>query len=1286
MFRDLIKHSGKPILKAHNHLRSEDQMPPPPPPRLQSSRGRIMRALSGKPFSLGLIVLAVIAVALLLPVDQPPANAQSDTGTAQFETIGRAQAGQKLTLGRTRNDPDGNGVIKAITWKIGNGGEAGNAAYEIKDASYETMHGSRPWDCSTSSGYKDSGVPGEYLNFTIPFEVGVSTSDLALVGTTTEKAGDGNIATVGRYIRATVTYCDGRGNSTTEQALPSDLIQGIQVGLDASEYHALEGDPVEFTLKLNPPTPMHYELRVPVGTTGTTATGNGVDFDSSVKYAVFKPGQTQVTLPISTTENYNDVKPAGGEAFRADLYSLGLPAGVSAVPNRTLSFGRIYERDASIPASEPYPPPDAVVTIPVEIPQTGRSPSDCIENSPTANCGPANQRVRIEYAHDPHVKQPEDNLNFYIQPGTGATSNVRVKATWSGYRTGHETFDVPRRGKKFKLSEHRVGYADQVEVPLLVEFSAASPYEIEPFHQRHSVLVADDDPTCWSFEENTLNRVNDEGGFIKRAQFNLQKDCPSVPERPENLNQGIFEVDFGITGCAIQNTPVSDVSVPVGADIPCYVNIDKGRPVGQNSDTFRIEGGWGNGFTLLMEAGHDDDLDDEIITFNPTFTFVNSGGVMRESANLPAPDQMIAYDDDKPNLQYTNATTYLGFSQGLYQVIENRGGPAQPVIGHYWLDDQGNKQTGWYQDCTGTGNNRTCEELPLIKNTAHIPFLLTESESASYLEDFFCSAGRPHCWEDDDTRTVHIRNAVPPGLFTNTSTFNIAVRGDDKFEGHEIFLVRIDESKLPNGFALRQGDDWAAIVRILDDEVFDFICSSTATETECPTTVRLVPFTTEIDEDGTGRVGVAFVSSRDLDDVDFTFTVTNENGNPLTESPYTDTWGINNLLSAGHRSRAVIQLPLDAAALAASSSDMSVRVSLEPSEDGDWVNHEEDSVVIWIRDDSDTTLQFGRPDEHTGDNWREGEQDNLFYVHANIAGSLEAWEAFEAPIVVRSGGANLPTSDYRIEIHGRNNQAEIIEKPDGSYSLLVRGPERKSDRMLECGSQRFPAGSGACLAFHNQRGGENGLGTTYPVTITLDGSDPEYGETRNLAWKAQTGVSIQTTMEAIQRPKRQWTPKECIYISPTTLCGPHDGQIHIEPARDLDVQHPEDEVAFYIHPGVNVLRDVEIVANLSGYVNGRRTIQVPLDGGRFAFSADDGDQVEVPLVVNFSSNNDNHGVDPADATHSLMVADDEPTCWTFNENTLGTGSTTRAASSRFGTYHSITIDILIVEVPAMDAP
>ena len=1211
--------------------------------RLRRSRGHIMTRLTGK--GLGLAVLAVIAVTLVALIEPAPAVAQSDTGTAQFETIGRAQVGQKLTLGRTRNDPDGNGVIKAITWKIGNGGEAGNAAYEIKDASYETKHGSRPYDCSTSSGYKDSGVPGEYINFTIPFEVGVSTSDLALVGTTAEKAGDGNIATVGRYIRATVTYCDGRGNSTTEQALPSGLIKGIQVGMDADIYHALEGDPVELTLKLNPPTPMHYELRIPVSSTPLTATGSGSDFDSSPKYAVFKPGQTQVTLLIPTTENYDDVKPAGGEAFRVDLHSWMLPAGVSAVPGRTVSFGRIYERDASMPASEPYPPPDAVVTIPVEIPQTGRSPSDCIENSPMANCGPANQRVRIEYAHDPYTKQPESNLNFYIQPGTGATGQVQVKASWSGYNGGGTTFrNVPRHGKKFKLPVHQG--RDEVEVPLLVEFSAVSAHDIEPFHQRHSILVADDDPTCWGFSENTFNRVLDEEGFTKIAQFSVDKNCQSG-ENTRNPNQAIFEVDLGIEGCAVQNTPVSPTPVPVGQDIPCYVNIKEGSPIGQNTDRFRIEG-WGNGFILEMDAGADDDMDDEIITFNPTFTSLNSGGGMRESPNQPAPDQLIAYDDDKPNLSYTHATTYLEFSQGVYQVYEGNG-PSQPVIRTYYLDDQGNKQTGWYQDCTGTGASRVCEELPLIKNTANIPLLVTYAESASYLEDFYCEA--VHCREDDDERALHQIKAFEPGTFGNSFTFNIGVRGDDKLEGHEIFLVRIDGSKLPNGFALRQGDATSAVVTILDDEALrDFVCASSATETECPTTVRLVPSTTEIDEDHTGLVGVAFIASRDISPASYTFTATNENGMPLSESPFTHTSNLPTA-AAGNQQRAAMTLPLDTAALAASSSDMSVRISLEPSEDGDWVNHEEDSVVIWIRDDSDTTLQFGRPDDHAGHNWREGEQDNIFYVHANIAGSLEAWEAFEAPIVARSGGANLPTSDYRIEIHGRNNQAEIIEKPDGSYSLLVRGPERKSDRMLECGSQRFPAGSGACLAFHNQRGGENGLGTAYPVTITLDGSDPEYGETRNLAWKAQTGVSIQTTMEAIQRPKRQWTPKECIYISPTTLCGPHDGQIHIEPARDLDAQHPEDAVAFYIHPGVNVLRDVEIIANLSGYVNGRRTIQVPLDGGRFAFSADDGDQVEVPLVVNFSSNDDNHGVDPADATHSVMVADDEPTCWTFNENT-----------------------------------
>ena len=95
-----------------------------------------------------------------------------------------------------------------------------------------------------------------------------------------------------------------------------------------------------------------------------------------------------------------------------------------------------------------------------------------------------------------------------------------------------------------------------MEIPLNVTFEVlASRYEMKPADRKHRIMVADDEPTCWDFAENTGNRVNDEFGFTKIMQFAFAKSCPSqgphLPEsrsKPVNANKAIIEVDFGISG------------------------------------------------------------------------------------------------------------------------------------------------------------------------------------------------------------------------------------------------------------------------------------------------------------------------------------------------------------------------------------------------------------------------------------------------------------------------------------------------------------------------------------------------------------------------------------------------------------------------------------------------------------------------------------------------------------------------------------------------------------------
>ena len=146
-----------------------------------------------------------------------------------------------------------------------------------------------------------------------------------------------------------------------------------------------------------------------------------------------------------------------------------------------------------------------------------------------------------------------------------------------------------------------------------------------------------------------------------------------------NSRHAILEVDFGVSGCVVTNTVPPDDPVPLGADIPCYLEVPQGTPVGTDSDRFRIEGLVNASWTLQSRVGDDADTDDEIITLNPQFEFINSGGGLYEAANSGFPDNWLVPDEDAPNVSYTTTTTYLEFTLPHYTVVEGNG-PAQPVL------------------------------------------------------------------------------------------------------------------------------------------------------------------------------------------------------------------------------------------------------------------------------------------------------------------------------------------------------------------------------------------------------------------------------------------------------------------------------------------------------------------------------------------------------------------------------------------------------------------------------
>ena len=765
-------------------------------------------------------------------------------------------------------------------------------------------------------------------------------------------------------------------------------------------------------------------------------------------------------------------------------------------------------------------------------PSAEKTPKECIEDADIRNwgfsCGPSDRTVRVQYAHDPDVKHPENDIAFYIHPSPRSHETLTVRASWSGYHSGSKDFKITS-GKKVWLS---VGANDQVEIPLNVTFEVlASRYEMNPPDRQHRIMVADNEPTCWDFRENTGNRVNDEFGFTKIVQFSFAKGCPSqgphLPsssEKPLNANKAIIEVDFGIEGCAITNNKDYD-ETPAEGDIVCFLDVPSGTPVGTNTDVFRIEGGLANGFGFHFNAGEDVDMDDEIITFNPTFTFVNSGGGFFESANSGAPDHWIAYDNDKPNGSYTNTTVYLYFTLDSYQVLEGNG-PAQPVMQHYWIDDQNRKRTGWYQDCNEIEGNRTCKDLPQIALTSTVEVEVTEG-TAQVNQDYCVDK----C-DGTETSPGIIQFVFPPGLYGNSGKDDIREVDDKLLEGNETLTISIKESTLPNGFALRQGDVHSATITILDDDTTkQFNCGPTATEAQCTTVLRVEPVTTQVNESHTGTVQLKLTATRDIPSTTFVFTPTEPQGDRIVADP-PPTISVTTSLQAGIAKTVSLTLPTLHQG-SGDAPDGSVKLTLNANDSvfqkftnrSVYPSRVEDNVVIWIRDEQHTAIGLNVPRVNRSDTeWKDEVLDNLFYV--TLSGTdLEPYETFDVPILVTGrNGATVSPADYRIEDRGTNSNARLIEHADGTYSVRLRG-QSNTDAQFDCGiwelesttvtdtsdgpvTETVPAvphklykTQAVCLSFHNERmSGRDSLSESYDIRISLDGSNPQFGGTRNFSF------------------------------------------------------------------------------------------------------------------------------------------------------------------------------------------
>ena len=85
------------------------------------------------------------------------------------------------------------------------------------------------------------------------------------------------------------------------------------------------------------------------------------------------------------------------------------------------------------------------------------------------------------------------------------------------------------------------------------------------------------------------------------------------------------------------------------------------------------------------------------------------------------------------------------------------------------------------------------------------------------------------------------------------------------------------------------------------------------------------------------------------------------------------------------------------------------------------------------------------------------------------------------------------------------------------------------------------------------------------ITATIQDLDTDY----DVVYRRDS-AEVNVADSNYQKPTSEWTPKECIEDADIRnwgfSCGPSDRTVRVQYAHDPDVKHPENDIAFYIHP------------------------------------------------------------------------------------------------------------------------
>ena len=195
-----------------------------------------------------------------------------NTGDAAFEVSGAPVMGETLTVVRTVDDPDGNGVVQHYQW-----------LRKSPDA--------QAWTRILGATQSEYAAPAIH---------------------------------VGQELLVAVTYVDDLGVTRTVHTPPiGPVVEYYAVSFSQAGYSAKEGIPVHAWVHIAPVRAS--ATHVPISTTAITATGGGVDYQDYGATATIPAGWNRLPLSVNTVI---DKVLDEGETFRLDIDGSSLPQGV----------------------------------------------------------------------------------------------------------------------------------------------------------------------------------------------------------------------------------------------------------------------------------------------------------------------------------------------------------------------------------------------------------------------------------------------------------------------------------------------------------------------------------------------------------------------------------------------------------------------------------------------------------------------------------------------------------------------------------------------------------------------------------------------------------------------------------------------------------------------------------------------------------------------------------------------------------------------------------------------